>query len=34
MAFAKVLVVMATIGVVAWQQAPNVSALAGAELDV
>jgi len=32
MALAKVLVVMATIGVVAWQQAPNVSALAGAEL--
>jgi len=32
MALAKVLVVVATIGIVAWQQAPNVSALAGAEL--
>ncbi|MCH2102460.1 MAG: flagellar biosynthesis protein FlhB [Planctomycetes bacterium] len=32
MALAKVLVVMATIGVLAWLQAPKVSALAGAEL--
>ena len=32
MALAKVLIVMATIGIVAWMQAPNVSALAGAEL--
>jgi len=32
MAFTKVLVVMATIGVLAWLQAPNVSALAGADL--
>jgi flagellar biosynthetic protein FlhB len=32
MAFAKVLVVMGTIGVVAWLQVPNASALAGAEL--
>ncbi|MCH2106424.1 MAG: flagellar biosynthesis protein FlhB [Planctomycetes bacterium] len=32
MALAKVLVVMATIGVLAWLQAPKVSALGGAEL--
>ncbi len=32
MALAKVLVVMATLGIVAWLQAPKVSALAGSEL--
>ena len=32
MALAKVLVVMATIGIVAWLQAPKVSALAGSDL--
>lgn len=32
MAFAKVVVVMSTIGIVAWQQAPDVSVLAGSDL--
>ncbi len=32
MAFAKVVVVMTTIGVLAWLQMPNMSVLAGAEL--
>ena len=32
MALAKVLVVMSTIGIVAWLQMPNASALAGSEL--
>jgi len=32
MALAKVLVVVGTIGLVAWHQAPNVSALAGSDL--